>query len=261
MSRPSVPGSDGGPAAAFDLQDVRVDRGGRPILRGITTRIPAGRITVLFGPSGAGKSTLLRLLNRLDDPTGGRILRGGEPLDSIPVRRLRCRVGFVFQVPVLFPGTVRTNLLAAGTLAGLSAEEAAARVPQALERAGVEVDLVDREGEGLSVGQKQRVTLARALMSAPEVLLLDEPTSALDPVSADHLLGTLRTLRDGEGLTVVMTTHRLAEIRGTADRGIMLKDGRLVEEGEADLLLSSPVEAATREFLAHGRGGGSGAGA
>src|SRR5690606_22598197 len=118
------------------------------------------------------------LLNRLDDPDAGRILHRGEPLDALPVRTLRCRVGFVFQVPVLFPGTVRDNLRTAGELAGLPAQEAEARLPVALERAGVEDELLDRDGEGLSVGQKQRVTLARALMSAPGVLLLDEPTSA-----------------------------------------------------------------------------------
>lgn len=241
-------------APAFTLEGVEVARNGRPILRGISTEIPDGRVTVLFGPSGAGKSTLLRLLNRLDDPSGGRILHRGEPLEALPVRRLRCRVGFVFQVPVLFPGTVRENLLQAAALAGLSPDEAESRVPVALGRAGVEEELAEREGEGLSVGQKQRVTLARALMSGPEVLLLDEPTSALDPVSADHLLATLRTLRDREGLTVVMTTHRITEIRGTADRGIMLQEGRLVEEGEAEELLVHPREAATRDFLAHGRG-------
>ena len=241
---------------AFTLRGVSAVRNGRTLLEGITTRMAPGRITVLFGPSGAGKSTLLRLLNRLDEAAGGEILYRGQALPAIPVKALRCRVGFVFQTPVLFPGTVRENLIEAGILAGLDPGEADARVPGVLGMAGVGEGLLHRDGSGLSVGEKQRVTLARALMSRPETLLLDEPTSALDPGSADHLLETLRHLRDAEGLTVVVTTHRLAEIRGTADRGIMLKDGLLVEEGEVDQLFEAPAREETRAFVSSGRGNG-----
>jgi len=253
---PPPPGSGAGTDSAFRLEGVQVERNGRSLLHGVDTRIPAGRITVLFGPSGAGKSTLLRLLNRLDEPSAGEIRYRGEPITALPVRTLRCRVGFVFQTPVLFPGTVRSNLAEAGLLAGLPPHEVEARVPSALELAGVEPLLLERDGAGLSVGQKQRVTLARALMTAPETLLLDEPTSALDPVSSDHLLETLRTLREERGLTVVLTTHRLVEIRGTADHGIMLQEGRLVEEGNARRILEAPREEATRTFLSAGRGNG-----
>jgi putative ABC transport system ATP-binding protein len=190
----------------FEYVDVRVDGDDGPIVSGFSARIPAEGLTAIVGPSGAGKTTLLRLLNRLDDPDGGAVLLDGVDVRSYDVLALRRRVQFVGQVPVTFPGTVAENLGDAG------GDEAAAL----LGRVGLSPTLLTREADRLSVGESQRMCLARALALRPEVLVLDEPTAALDAASKDEVERLVRSLAD-DGLTVVMVTHdqRQAEL---ADR-------------------------------------------
>ena len=180
----------------FEYVDVRVDGDEGPIVSGFSARIPAEGLTAIVGPSGAGKTTLLRLLNRLDDPDGGAVLLDGSDVRSYDVLALRRRVQFVGQVPVTFPGTVADNL---GDLGG---DRAAAL----LGRVGLSPTLLTREADRLSVGEAQRMCLARALGLRPEVLVLDEPTAALDAASKDEVERLVRTLAD-DGLTVVMVTH------------------------------------------------------
>jgi ABC-type methionine transport system ATPase subunit len=243
-----------GAGTAFELRDVRQVRDSATILDGITLALPAGRVTALIGPSGAGKTSFIRLLNRLDDPVAGEIEFRGRHLVDYPVRELRRRVGFVFQTPVIFPGTVRENLAVAGRLAGLTEAEIRDRAERALAYAELDAELAERDGERLSVGQKQRVNIARALMTAPEALLMDEPTSALDPETADRFLETVLHLSRRHGLTVVMVTHRLAEARRGSDYTVMLEAGRVVEAGETAQIFHAPREARTREFLESERG-------
>jgi ABC-type methionine transport system ATPase subunit len=197
---------------------------------------------------------LIRLLNRLDDPVAGELEFRGRRLSEYPVRELRRRVGFVFQTPVIFPGTVLDNLVVAGRLAGLAESEIEARAGRALSYAEFDAELADREGDRLSVGQKQRVNIARALMTAPDALLMDEPTSALDPETADRFLETVLHLSRRHGLTVVMVTHRLSEARRGSDYTVMLEAGRVVEVGETAEIFRAPREARTREFLESERG-------
>lgn len=244
--------ADPGPGSLFELEGVW--KGGRdaPILRDVSLEIPAGQVTALVGPSGAGKTKLLRLLNRLDDPDRGRILFRGRPLETHDVGELRRRVGFVFQAPVLFPGTVRENLREAWEIAGAHAagfEEAATR---ALRRAELDRNLLERDGRELSVGQQQRAALARALVAGPEALLLDEPTSALDPPTAVRLLRTVRWLVDRQGLTIVMATHRIGEAGWMSDRTAMVVAGKVVEVGRTDRVLQQPDHPETARFLRSG---------
>lgn len=221
----------GGEGPAFRLRGVRVERGGRLVLEDVDLDVSAGEVTVLLGPSGSGKTSLLRVLNRLDDPAAGSILYRGRGLSSYPVRELRRRVGFVFQTPVMFEGTVEENLWEPARLAGLSEEEAGRRVRESLELAELGEELLGRPGGELSVGQQQRVNLARALMNRPETLLLDEPTSALDAVTSRRLLATIRRLADEEGRTAVTATHREEEARAVGDRAVLLRDGRVERAG------------------------------
>src|SRR5258708_1695193 len=199
------------PSPVFVLKGVRQVKGGNSVLDGIDLELGGGAVTALMGPSGAGKPSLLRLLNRLDDPVGGQVLYNGRPIDEYPVQALRRQVGFVFQTPVMFPGTVRDNLRQASELGANNHSDLDGRVQKAIALAELEPILLDRLGDTLSVGQKQRVNIARALMTAPEVLLMDEPTSALDPETADRLMETVRRLSHERRLTVIMITHRLAE--------------------------------------------------
>lgn len=241
---------------AFALENVTQERGGRRVLAGVTIALAKGGFTALIGPSGAGKTSLLRLLNRLDDPVSGVVRFLGRPIVDFPVRELRRRVGFVFQTPAMFPGTVADNLAVVPTLGG-KAEGAhtSVRTADVLRLAELGADFGDRIAADLSGGEKQRVALARALMTGPEVLLLDEPTAALDPEVAEHLMHTLRQLRESTGLTIVMVTHRLSEARYASTHAVMLEAGRVVEHGPSTQLFSAPVEARTREFIAAGEEG------
>jgi putative ABC transport system ATP-binding protein len=176
----------------IEYRDVRVDGDDGPIVAGFTAAVPAGRLTVIVGPSGAGKTTLLRLLNRLDDPDGGTVLFAGRDVRGYDVLDLRRRIQVVGQVPVTFPGTVADNV--------------GGDTPALLGRVGLNPALDTREADRLSVGEAQRMCLARSLALGPEVLALDEPTSALDTASKagieELIVGLARS-----GLTVVMVTH------------------------------------------------------
>jgi UDP-glucose/iron transport system ATP-binding protein len=241
---------------AFALENVTQERAGRQVLAGVTVALPKGGFSALIGPSGAGKTSLLRLLNRLDDPASGVVRFLGQPIVDFPVRALRRRVGFVFQTPAMFPGTVAANLAVVPTLGGeTTAPRVSEPIGEVLRLVELGADFEDRIAADLSGGEKQRVALARALMTRPEVLLLDEPTSALDPEVAEHLMHTLRRLRESTGLTIVMVTHRLSEARLASTYAVMLEAGRVVEAGPSARLFSAPVEARTREFIAAGEGG------
>lgn len=272
-----------GLTAAFTLKGVRQVKDGMTVLDGVELDIPHGAITALVGPSGAGKTSLLRLLNRLDDPVSGDIVYRARAITHYPIQALRRHVGFVFQTPVMFPGTVRDNLLVALTLGGRalqpcadavapraktpscvpthasapgpSAEDqdAERRVAAAMALAELDGTLCDRDGDRLSGGQKQRVNIARALMTSPDVLLMDEPTSALDPETADRLMETTRRLSQEQPLTVVMVTHRLSEARRTSDMTIVLERGRVVAMGRTADVFENTTNPRIRAFLETGR--------
>ena len=236
--------------AAFTLKGVYQVKAGITVVDGVEGDIPHGEIIALVGPSGAGKTSLLRLLNRLDDPVRGEILYRARPITHYPVQALRRQVGFVFQTPVMFPGTVRDNLQVALALGGYQDQDADARVAEAMTLAELDRALCDRGGDRLSGGQQQRVSIARALLTAPDVLLMDEPTAALDPATAERLMATTRRLSREQRLTVVMVTHRLAEARRSSDRTIVLERGRIVASGRTVDVFGHTTDPRLRAFLA-----------
>ena len=201
----------------FEYLDVRVDGDSGPIVAGFSARIPADGLTAMVGPSGAGKTTLLRLLNRLDDPDGGEVRLDGRDVRSYDVLALRRRVQYVGQVPVTFPGTVAANVATGGTGGAVDVGELLARV-------GLDPGLSARDADRLSVGEAQRMCLARALARHPECLLLDEPTSALDTRTKGGVEALVRSLAD-EGLTVVMVTHDPRQAEELADRILRVGPG------------------------------------
>jgi putative ABC transport system ATP-binding protein len=208
------------------LDDVTVRRGEALVLRGVTASFPPGRCTAVAGPSGSGKSTLLRLLDRLLEPTSGRVLFHGRDLTSYDVLEVRRRVGLVQQAPVVLGATVLADLRTGRP--GLTEDEASVL----LDRTGLSGMDLSRTTGGLSGGEAQRLCLARALAVGPEVLLLDEPTSALDSVAAQSVERVVRSLV-GEGLSAVLVSHDLRQARRLADEVVVLEHGEVVESGSA----------------------------
>lgn len=196
-----------------------------------------------MGPSGSGKTSLLRLLNRLDEVGSGSVRVDGIELREIPVRELRRRIGFVFQQPAVFAGTVEENLRLALEVAGLEARDTEQRLAEALADAELPADFMRRDARALSGGEQQRVTLARALVLRPRALLLDEPTSALDPETADRIMATIGEMSSRRGITVILSTHRHEEARRVADLAVLMRAGTVADAGEPDRVLPRPSEA------------------
>ena len=208
-------------APLFELEGVCASRGGRPVLRHVDVAIAPGA-TALLGPSGSGKSTLLRLLNRLADPDLGRVSFRGRDVRALDVLALRRTACLVPQLPALLPGTVADNVSYGPALCGRRAD-----VPRALALAGLDEAYAPRVATDLSVGEQQRVMLARALALEPEVLLLDEPTSALDEVAREGVERTLRELARGAGRSMVVATHDSAQAERLGSRVLRVRDGRV----------------------------------
>jgi len=211
----------------FELDGVVASRGERVVLAGLDGAIAEGA-TCIVGPSGAGKSTLLRLLNRLADPDAGAISYRGRDLQVLDVLQLRREVALVPQLPALVEGSVADNVRYGALLAGRDAD-----VGRLLRLAGLGESFAERTAARLSVGEQQRVMLARALALEPSVLLLDEPTSALDHETTLAVEATLTELRGELEISLVFVTHDLLQPRRLGDRVLALRDGRLVAEGAA----------------------------
>jgi ABC-type methionine transport system ATPase subunit len=215
----------------FELREVDFARGGTDVLHGVTMSLPDGA-SCIAGPSGSGKSTLLRLLNRLADPASGEVLYRGADVRERDVLELRREVCLVPQLPALLEGTVAENVRFGAELAGLEPD-----VGRMLELAGLRGSYAGRDSARLSVGEKQRVMLARALALEPRVLLLDEPTSALDAESRGAVEETLLELRARLELSVVLVTHDLAQARRLAEWVVRLEAGRVTAAGAARELI------------------------
>jgi putative ABC transport system ATP-binding protein len=201
---------------------------GRVLVSDISVQVQSGEVLAVVGPSGAGKSSFLRLLNRLDEPTGGTVHLNGRDYREIMPRELRRRVGMVMQTAYLFPGTVAANVTFGPWQRGvkLSPEQ----IATLLERVGLP-GYQERDVSNLSGGEAQRVSLARTLANSPEALLLDEPTSALDDISEraieDLVLSIIRERR----MTCVIVTHNTVQAHRIADRTMVLKAGKLITIG------------------------------
>ncbi|MEB3227550.1 MAG: ATP-binding cassette domain-containing protein [Synechocystis sp.] len=204
-----------------------------PLLTDISFTVNPGDRLGIEGPSGAGKSTLLRLLNRLQERSGGSLMYQDRPLESYPVPPLRQQIMLVPQEPKLLDMTVEASLLYPLQLQKIPHREAKRRVAEACDFWQIPPDWLDRNELTLSVGQRQRVTIARGAIVQPQILLLDEPTSALDPDAAQRVLACLTTLNHRDQLTVIMVNHHAEQLRQFAHRIIRLESGRLMGEEPA----------------------------
>ena len=237
------------------IKDLNVSYGKVMALRDVSVDIPRNGITTIIGPSGCGKTTLLKSMNRLVElypgvKMSGAIIVDGEDVFSsaMDVTDLRRRVGLITQTPNPLPMSIYENVAYGPRIHGERDTDGV--VERCLRSSGLWEEVSDRLGDpavNLSIGQQQRLNLARALAVEPEVLLCDEPTSALDPVSAARVEELLRRL-SGD-YSIVMVTHTLRQARRLADYSLFLYMGELVEHSPAEQFFKNPVDPRTKEYI------------
>jgi polar amino acid transport system ATP-binding protein len=232
--------------------------GEHKVLDQVSVNVAKGEVVSIIGPSGAGKSTFLRCINLLEVPFEGSI-----SLDTVTVSvskgklqsrakelaALRRKVGMVFQSFNLFPHltALRNITLAQERALGRSREESRQRALELLRRVGLEVK-ADHYPSQCSGGEQQRIAIARALALDPLVMLFDEPTSALDPEVGTEVLAVMRQLAE-EGMTMLVVTHEMRFAQNVSDRVLVMVDGGIIEEGKAEVVLTTPEKKRTRQFL------------
>jgi len=235
----------------LEVTDVRKSYGERVVLSDVDLVVNPHDVVCLIGSSGSGKSTLLRCLNLLEDVDDGVIRFEGREISDPRVdrRAVRSRMGMVFQAYNLFPHlTVLENCtLAPRRVHGLSRAAAEERARQLLDQFGL-ADQAGKHPDRLSGGQQQRAALVRALCTSPTLLLLDEITAALDPELVGEVLTIVRDLAE-QGTTMVLATHEMSFARDVATSVCFLHEGRILEHGPPEQLLTDPREARTRQFL------------
>jgi osmoprotectant transport system ATP-binding protein len=218
---------------------------------GVDLTFPSGRTTALLGPSGCGKSTVLRLLIALCLPDGGEVRIDGAPPPARGIEALRRRIGYVIQSGGLFPHmTAADNVTLMARHLAWAPARVAARFDELAALARLPASALARHPAELSGGQAQRVALMRALFLDPEVLLLDEPLGALDPLVRAELREDLRAIFRRLGKTVVVVTHDVGEAAHLADEIVLMRDGRVVQQGTLAALESAPVDPFVTRFLA-----------
>jgi ABC-type multidrug transport system fused ATPase/permease subunit len=238
-------------SVVFDRVSFQYEEG-HPVLQDISFAVEPGRKIAVVGPSGAGKSTLVSLLLRLHDPTAGQVLVDSCDLRDIRISSYQQQVGLVMQETYLFGGTIAENLLFVNPHATREEMDRATRLAGIYDwimaqPKSYEQDL--SEGASLSVGQKQRLGIARAILRDPRILILDEPTSSLDSQTEEHVVETLREV--AKGRTTLMISHRLHTITD-ADEIIVMEHGRIAQRGRHEDLVSLPGVYRELYFLYYG---------
>ncbi|MCR5001649.1 MAG: amino acid ABC transporter ATP-binding protein [Lachnospiraceae bacterium] len=233
------------------VNDLHKSFSGVNVLNGITEEIDEGEVVVVIGPSGSGKSTFLRCLNLLEQPDSGEVIIDGEQInkEGVDVDKLRQKMGMVFQHFNLFPHlTVMDNItLAPVKLGKLTPAQAKVKAQELLMKVGL-TEKADAYPSSLSGGQKQRIAIARALAMEPKIMLFDEPTSALDPEMVGEVLDVMKKLA-AVGMTMVVVTHEMGFAREVGTRLLFIDEGKVLESGVPDEVLSHPRQERTISFL------------
>lgn len=221
------------------------------VLNGIDINVEKGEIIAIIGPSGSGKSTFLRCINRLEEPSEGKIFIYGENILSkeTNINKIREKVGMVFQHFNLFPhkNVIKNITLAPIKIKNYSLELAEKKADKLLSKVG----LLDKKyafPNQLSGGQKQRIAIARALAMEPEIMLFDEPTSALDPEMIKEVLDVMIELAR-EGMTMLIVTHEMGFAKNVATRILFMNDGKILEDEKPEEFFNNPKHSRTKEFL------------
>jgi tungstate transport system ATP-binding protein len=232
----------------IQFRDTVINRNGRSVLEVNALDIQRGETLTVVGPNGAGKSTLLLALAHLLKPSRGEIFYDGKSLKQLNELEYRRKVSFVFQAPLLMDMTVEQNIALGLKFRNTSREETRRRVGEWMRQLGVE-SLAKRRAGQLSGGEAQRVSLARAFVLEPELLLLDEPFSALDPPTRSRLIQDLYDLLEGSHRTAVFVTHNLSEAAKLIHRIAVIIDGVLRQVGTVEQIKSAPADESVAAFL------------
>jgi phosphate transport system ATP-binding protein len=246
---------DSATAGSIELRQLRVSYRQHTVLKGIDLKFMPGKVTAIVGPSGCGKTTLLRCLNRLSDVTDGCNVEGDALLDGQSIFQfdpvlLRRRVGMVFQKPNPFPMSIRENVVYGVKAQAKYKGSYLTLVQSCLETAVLWDEVKDRLGASaltLSLGQQQRLCIARALAVSPEVVLMDEPAASLDPVSTAKLENGILAMKGK--YTVIIVTHDVREARTISDFTAFLHEGELVEFGETQQVFENPAKELTKAYI------------
>ena len=248
--------SPAGKKEKIEVRNLDVYYGDTQALYDINMDINQKRITALIGPSGCGKSTFLRCINRMNDEIEsarvvGQVLLDGEDINSLDVVNLRQRVGLVFQKPNPFPQSIRNNIIMGPrSLGNLRRKEQDEIVVQLLERVSLwdEIDEdISKPAMSLSLGQQQRLCIARTLAVKPDVILMDEPCSALDPIATLQIEDLMRDLR--KEYTIVIVTHNMLQAGRVSDNTAFFWLGKLIEYGNTKKLFMRPKEELTESYV------------
>lgn len=234
----------------------RFDGTNGPAVESLSLDVPQGSVVALIGPSGCGKTTTLRLINRLIEPTTGRIEIDGEDVTERPVVELRREIGYVIQQVGLFPHrTIAQNIATVPNALGWKKQRTRERIHELSVLVGLDEAMLDRYPDELSGGQQQRVGVARALAADPPVLLMDEPFGAVDPIVRARLQDELLDLQATVNKTIVLVTHDIDEALKVADRIALLNVGGILEQySTADELLRAPANGFVEDFVGEDRG-------
>lgn len=235
----------------LQVQGLKKHFGKLKVLDGIDIDIHKGEVVAVIGPSGSGKSTFIRCLNRLEEPTDGKVIFEGNQINTkhANIDQIRQKIGMVFQNFNLFRNmTILQNITASPiNVKHIPKEQAEANALRLLERVGLK-DKAQEYPVRLSGGQQQRVAIARALAMEPDILLFDEPTSALDPEMVGEVLAVMKELAE-DGMTMVVVTHEMGFAREVSDRVIFIDKGIIQEENEPKEFFANPQNARLQEFL------------
>lgn len=242
-------------AVAVEFQHVNKDYGSGSVLRDFNLTVPKGQIVTIIGPSGCGKTTLLKMINRLEEPSQGKVLVEGRDVGAADAVKLRRDIGYVIQQIGLFPHmTIEENIGIVPRLKGERKEERKERVERLLSLIGLPAEQYSkRYPHELSGGQQQRIGVARALASDPSIILMDEPFSALDPISRVQLQKELIHLNQRLHKTIIFVTHDIEEALKIADRIILLNEGEVVQNSTPAELLAHPANDFVIEFIGQER--------
>ena len=240
------------PTHAVEFEDIVKSYNDKPVIRGLSLALPVNRTTAIVGESGSGKSTLLQLINGLIRPDSGSVRLHGKPLDYSHLPGIRRAMGYSVQGAGLFPHlTVRENVTLVAGLEGWPAGRITERYNDLLRFFGLDDELSARYPHSLSGGQAQRVGLCRAMMLDPPLLLLDEPFSALDSITRESIYEEMLQLKDTGDRSVLLVTHDLDEAARLAEHLVILKEGRIIQQGGFQDIRTNPADDYVRRLSAN----------